>query len=70
MKEIKKYQCEHCGTVYDYERGAYLCESNHKLNGTIDRFEHSGRCNNYDGYPSKVYIRFEDGKIIGYEKWK
>ena len=31
MKEISKYQCEHCNTVYDDEMIAMRCEQTHIL---------------------------------------
>ena len=35
MKEIRKFQCEHCNTVYDYSEHAQKCESTHILHPEI-----------------------------------
>ena len=68
MKELKRYQCEHCGTVYSDKATAKKCESTHKVKGKISKLVHRPVRDDATGYPLYVEVMFEDGKVIKYKK--
>lgn len=68
MKELTKYKCDYCGTEYKEKSNAQQCEDNHKVNATISRRHYLNYAQDKSGYPQKVYIQFEDGKVIEYKR--
>ena len=62
-KEIKQYQCEICGAVYDDEEDAVDCESQHLRISAV----HSKLYGPGAKLPSTVYLKMSNGTIVRYE---
>ena len=64
MKEIVKYKCEYCGTVFDELNECETCESNHQhpINTTGELYNPGSQ------YPHSVVIKFKNGASIVYKK--
>lgn len=63
-KEIKKYQCELCGALYDSQQLALECEHVHLHVVSIDRelFAPGG----FRG-PSIIHVKLGDGSVMAYK---
>ena len=68
MKEQKLYVCEFCGTQYKEKSKALDCEKNHHTPKTMKQPQyHAAKCSQ-DGYPDRIEIVFEDGKVVWYKR--
>lgn len=68
MKELSKYQCEYCNTEYKDKSVAEECESNHKIKLKVKNKKYLPLNLDNSGYPWKLDIEFDDGKIITYKR--
>ena len=66
MKEIKLYQCSVCGTNYNIENECVECEKSHKTELKIRSAQHSPYKNNRKGWPVRIFVEDESGKIAEY----
>ena len=69
MKMNTRYQCEFCGTEYADKNNCKKCENNHKKNLKIVSKKYIAFKGDETGYPSKIDVEFEDGKIVTYKKY-
>lgn len=65
MKEITKYKCEYCGTVYDAMKDCQECEEGHHIPQTITGFMYNHISS---GYPDRIVVRMSNGASISYVK--
>lgn len=68
MKEVKRYICEVCGTVYNDKMIAKNCEKNHKKPVEIGNCRYLPKASNTKGYPISLEVRMEDGVTIVYKR--
>lgn len=72
MKEINKFQCEHCNVEYKSKIDAMDCEKNHKMpegiNNAISHMRFKAKNDDHSGYPQSVNIKFDDGKTIKFKR--
>lgn len=66
MKEITKYQCEVCNTLYADKTECINCEANHKISFKISEVVCMSKDREPDGYPHSIILKFSDGKEIYY----
>lgn len=63
MREIKQYQCEICGAVYDTVEAANDCEHVHIHVEAIEKELYSfGTV-----YPNYLDVRMSNGSLLGYK---
>lgn len=67
MKEKKLYECEYCHTTYNDRKKAEECEKNHKKIKGIVNMRYIPIKDNHQGYPTAVYVEFEDGTKAWYK---
>lgn len=61
MKEVKRYKCEYCGTVFESQEDCEDCESQHVLaDGVEYNYEHG------DVYPRRITVRFNNCRVAEY----
>lgn len=68
MKETTLYVCEICGTNYAMRSSAEKCEKGHKKPKKIDCCKYIPINNDNTGYPLKIDVQMEDGKIVSYRR--
>lgn len=68
MKELLKYQCEFCKTVFTDKEKCETCEKNHKIKPKITEKIYTPFISDNRGYPLRLKVTFEDGEIINYVK--
>jgi len=68
LRELKLYQCEICGTQYADKINAKTCEESHKIPKKILGCKYLSYKQNQLGYPQKISIVFEDGKVVEYHR--
>lgn len=68
MKQLSKWQCEHCHTEYNTEENCKRCESNHKIKLKLKDKKCLSIGKDSCGYPSSINIKFEDGRVITYKR--
>ena len=68
MKELSKYQCEYCHTEYREKSACEQCEKNHKVKPKIEKTVYQPHEMDRSGYPMRINIKFEDGKVITYKR--
>ena len=62
-KEIKKYQCELCGSLYDSKQLAIECEHVHLHAVSIERELFTGAFR----APAIIHVKLGDGSIRAYK---
>ncbi len=62
-KEIKKYQCETCGAIFDSEETALNCEILHNHVKAVLQERHS----TYNKNPSVLEVELTDGTVVEYQ---
>lgn len=67
LKEYKMYRCEYCGTMYNNEQKALLCEKSHIPCRKIVKEVHKPMKVDLD-YPTEVLIQMNDGKEVVYKR--
>ena len=67
MKEMKKYQCEICGTEYADKAKAVHCEQNHKTITIKKIFYHPFEMSNC-GLPYKIEVADKEGKTYIFKR--
>lgn len=67
MKEIKRYQCEFCGTEYADKEKAGRCEKNHKAIAIKHIFYQPIEMNK-SGIPYKIEVADKDGKTYIFKR--
>lgn len=69
MKEIKQFQCEKCGMVYETEEECHKCESVHiAVDSIVSQDYYDTTVPNYAKYPYAIKVRMADGEIRTYYK--
>ena len=68
MKELTKYKCDYCNTEYKNKSDAQQCEDNHKTKAVIIKSHYLNYSQDKSGYPQKIFIEFENGKVIEYKR--
>ena len=68
VKELKQYQCEHCGAIYNNKDKAKKCEKSHKVNAEFHKMSYRSVYEDESGYPMYIEVKFEDGKVVKYKK--
>ena len=68
MKELSKYQCEHCKTEYKDKQACVECENNHRIKLKIKDKRYVPISRDKNGYPIDINIEFEDGEVIKYKR--
>lgn len=68
MKELSKYQCEHCHTEYRNKSDCEVCEKNHKIKAKIKKCVYNPYGNDRSGYPIGINIEFENGDVVTYRR--
>ena len=61
-KEVKKYQCETCGAIYETEDQAAVCEVNHIHAQYISGERYTKR----GDIPASVDVKMSDGSVVTY----
>lgn len=62
-KEIKGFKCEFCGTIYESEDKAIVCENTH-----AEMVEVVTKYKQLHEYPDEITVRFDTTKIIHYKR--
>lgn len=68
MKEVTRYICEICNTEYNNRFQCDDCEKSHKITAKIKKAHYISIDKDYKGYPQKIDVEFEDGKILKYKR--
>ena len=68
MKELKLFVCEVCGTKYNDKNTCQECESSHVKPKKIVGKRYVSFKNNKAGYPCRIEVEFEDGKILEFSR--
>lgn len=68
MKELLKYQCEHCHTDYSEKTNCERCEKNHKVKLNIKKTVYLPYGMDGSGYPMQINVEFENGEVITYKR--
>lgn len=68
MKTLSKYQCEYCHTEYREKSACEQCEKNHRKKPKIKKSVYLPYGMDGTGYPMRINIEFENGKIIAYKR--
>lgn len=63
MKEVKRYQCEHCGRLYANKSECEVCEGQHAIPRKIVEVLHIAKC----VYPTRIDVEFDNGEVRSYE---
>lgn len=68
MIRLEQYKCEICGTVYNSERVALECESNHKTIVSFDPMKYKPYKSDPDGYPDQIKVTFNNHSTLIYKR--
>lgn len=63
MKEIKQYQCELCGHIYETEQEAEECEARHCKIKRLLKADYA----DWKKTPYVIYVEMEDGRTMCYQ---
>lgn len=66
MKELKLYQCDHCGTRYNSKHECEKCESNYIHTVKIVECKYHANKSAKE-YPDYIIVEMEDGKKVKYK---
>ena len=67
MKKLELYVCEICNTQYNEKNKAIECEKSHKIPTGCVGSRYRAMKSNYQGYPDRIKVTFNDGSVIEYE---
>ena len=69
MKKIELYECGVCKTRYGNKTDAIACEKSHITPiGIIETRYTAKNVGNQDGLPTKITVRFQNGKQAEYRR--
>ncbi len=68
MKKVEHYICEVCGTEYNEKQKAVDCEKGHHEPKSIVKARYQSVCNDQSGYPDRIDVKMDDGKIVTYKR--
>lgn len=68
MKELKRYMCEYCETVYKDKNEAEKCEHSHMKPERIVYADYLKNGKFSDNYPLYINIKMSDGAILAYTR--
>lgn len=69
MKELRLFQCEVCGTIYNNETERSACENFHVQPANIAScfFKSKNNCGAQYPYPYEIKCTMDNGEIVTYE---
>lgn len=68
MKELHLWECEKCHAQYETQQEAENCEKRHQIPQKIIRAHYQPITTDQTGYPFQIYVRFENGDSMLYER--
>ena len=68
MKELHLWVCEKCHAQYKTPEEAAKCEKGHRIPQRITNTYYRPITVDQSGYPFQMYVRFDDGDEIVYER--